>query len=465
MLLSILNKTFDNIDNDLLTTQVYTNMVNNTKDKSIRFILDRYSTQIAVLVCLILFIIIGLIIINKNIADKKLKRIAFIDSVTGLSNLNKFKADAAKLLSKASKNQYMIISIDINNFKYINDLYGYDAGDNVLRCICRHFDLDKDNFILIAKCSADNFVFLVKAMNDSELKAFFEKIINLEDDIYCYLPIHYKLTFCAGAFIINDPNDDLNLMIDCANIARKTMKNKHGNNIAVYNKELHLRVQTQKEITVNMERAIFNKEFLLYLQPKYSLKDDRIIGSEALVRWQNPEHGFLYPDKFIPVFECNGFIKKLDLYMFRQVCKTLSEWKEINALNERARISVNLSKETLNYDNLISDIKDLLKEYNISSKYIEIELTESAVVNNVDMLLNLMQQFKDMGFKVSMDDFGSGYSSLNLLKDLPADIIKIDKEFFNSSANSQKGKFIIQTVVYMAKSLDLEIVAEGVETL
>lgn len=414
-------------------------------------------------IIVILFLIVASIIIIINIRiQNKFKQIAYVDTLTGLSSMTKFHLDVKSLLPTLRPNEYCFIYLDIDNFNYINDSFGYDVGNKVLCGIAKHFAANIDpSTEFVAHVNADLFVFFVRT-NDVESK--FAKIVNIKDSLSDILPTHYSLIFSAGIYIITNPQDDQINMIDKASLTRKSIKGNHTNAFAYYNSTMNDALEWKKEITLSMEKALVNEEFHVFLQPKVLFKDCKIVGAEALVRWFSPTRGMIAPDKFIGIFEQNGFIKKLDFFVLEQVCKLLSKWStqpdEFNIIP----ISINFSKLHIRNEQLAEEILAITKKYNVSPKYLEIELTESVMLENLQAVVELANTLRANGFRVSIDDFGSGYSSLNFLKDLPVDILKIDKGFLNASANNEKGKLIIAKVIEMAKALRLITVVEGVET-
>lgn len=464
-LINILNKSIDKLTEESINSIVFSNTVNREYQIPLSKIIRDNAIVIIIVVAVLFAMVVTVIFINTRITSRKLKHLAYVDSTTNLSSLLKFRKDATDLLKNADDGEYMIFSVDVNDFKYINEVFGYEVGNKVLRGLSDHFVECVEPGSLVGRMSADNFIILTKAMKEDDIYAFFDKICKFSDHIEDVLPDHYWIIFSAGAYIIDDPYADIVVIIDHTNVARKSKKGSHEHTLVMYTKEMAVELEKQKEITMSMDRAIVNHEFVVYLQPKVCFEGEEVVGAEALVRWIHPKRGFISPGMFIPLFEKNGFIQKLDIYMFEQVCSLIADWKEKNLLSDKTNISVNLSKYSLKYPMLTEKLKGLVEEYGIESKWIEIELTESAVMENMDLLLSTMKEFKDFGFKVSIDDFGSGYSSLNLLKDISADALKIDKEFLSDSANTVKGKMIISSVIEMAQKLKLITVAEGVETL
>ncbi|HBH0600569.1 TPA: EAL domain-containing protein, partial [Clostridioides difficile] len=255
----------------------------------------------------------------------------------------------------------------------------------------------------------------------------------------------------------------INTIMDRANTARKTIKGGHKNSFAFYDKEMHKKILKEKEIENSMVDALNNGEFIVYFQPKYSLSDYQIIGAEALVRWDNPQKGLIPPIEFIPVFERNGFIVNIDFYVFEEVCKKIREWMDEG--QKVVPISVNLSRMHFVNSNFIEKFKLIVDKYKIPTRLIELELTETAVLDNIEGLLDTMNNLKEKGFVISMDDFGTGYSSLNLLKELPVDILKLDRAFFTEKDESNNEKIVISNVIKMAKELKMKVISEGVETI
>ena len=267
----------------------------------------------------------------------------------------------------------------------------------------------------------------------------------------------------CGIYKISKSDNDINTIMDRANTARKTIKGGHKNSFAFYDKEMHKKILKEKEIENSMVDALNNGEFIVYFQPKYSLSDYQIIGAEALVRWDNPQKGLIPPIEFIPVFERNGFIVNIDFYVFEEVCKKIREWMDEG--QKVVPISVNLSRMHFVNSNFIEKFKLIVDKYKIPTRLIELELTETAVLDNIEGLLDTMNNLKEKGFVISMDDFGTGYSSLNLLKELPVDILKLDRAFFTEKDESNNEKIVISNVIKMAKELKMKVISEGVETI
>ncbi|MBW6410597.1 putative bifunctional diguanylate cyclase/phosphodiesterase [Clostridium weizhouense] len=409
---------------------------------------------------------------NKNITPSNLicfsnitnfiDRITSKDSLTGLLTLSKFEIIAKNLLNKQNEKQFALIYCDIDKFKYINETLGYAAGNKILIDFAKLSSayLYKDE--LICRCSADKFIILLEYINMETLKNrlnnFNKKFIEIKKLYFNNI----KISLIAGIYLIKSIDNSLISIIDKANIARKTIKGYHKSYYAFYDDKLHMQITKEKEIENLMLSSLENKEFLVYLQPKIELSSKKIVGAEALVRWLSPLKKLISPVEFIPLFEKNGFIIDLDFYVYEEVLKKMRSW--IDEGKDLIPISLNVSRLHLNDTDFISRLKKLTQKYNIPTSLIELELTESIFFENVDYLLKTIEELKLLGFTCSIDDFGSGYSSLNLLKDLPIDVLKLDKDFFPNHYINKKEKVIISNIVKMAKELDITVLSEGIET-
>lgn len=394
-----------------------------------------------------------------QIKEKQFKKAYSTDKLTNTINEKTFETRAKNILV-ASHQSYAFVCFDINKFKYINDTYGYEAGDLVLIEIADflHKILDDDNEC-ISRISADKFMILIQQ----------EKL--LREDIYHKI-IHQvckkaelmePISLSFGVYKIKENQlSSVNAMMDKAMIAHKMCKTIQNQKVVYYDHSLRERLEKESLIFAHMNQALSDHEFQLYIQPKFSIDSEQITSGEALVRWHSSILGFLPPDDFIPLFEKNGFIATLDLYMFENVCSYLDD--AIKKQQKVFPISVNLSRVTLLQENFMEIFLNIFHKYDIPTSFIEIELTESAFNGVSEETIRLLQCLQKEGFLISMDDFGTGYSSLNLLKELPIDILKLDKEFLNDNKNTSEAKGIVSCIVEMAHLLNLQVICEGVET-
>ena len=274
----------------------------------------------------------------------------------------------------------------------------------------------------------------------------------------------YKFILNYGICIIDNKKDPLDLLVDRANLAKKRVKGGHKTTGAFYTKDLREKMLMEKELENYMDKALREKQFKVYFQPEVSFETGEIIGAEALVRWYHPEKGIIYPDKFIPLFERNQFIKKLDYYMFNEVVFYIQKWESEGIVLPKT-LSVNLSRVHLSDLDLVDKLLKIVKDHNVEPSRIGIELTESAFFEDTDLIINVMEKLKNAGFKIYIDDFGSGYSSLNTLKDLKVDYLKFDRGFLTNLEDNKKGQAILHNLVNMARDISMYTVAEGVETV
>lgn len=394
--------------------------------------------------------------------EQRLELFKNYDALTGLPSLVKFKQDAKKMMSENLDRQYVVVSLDFKNFKYINDTLGYDAGDVVLKDFADYIRRDDMMNICVSRVASDNFVLLFEYIDDrtiiDRIVFMSEKFAIAEREKF----LNLNVIISAGASAVDNSIDDLMVPIDNANIAKKQAKDKNRSSCVVFDDLLRDKIKTEFEITNTMERALAHNEFKVYLQPKVGLSDGKLVGAEALIRWIKPDGSIMPPDKFIPLFEKNGFVVNLDFFVYEEVCKMFKKW--LSQGIHVVPISVNVSRVHL-YDIKFVDVfTGLVDSYEIPHNLIELELTESIFLDNTEMALMTMKNFREEGFKVSIDDFGAGYSSLNLLKNMTSDVLKLDKEFFGRGELQKEEEIIVSSIVNMAKQLNMKVLSEGVET-
>ncbi len=394
--------------------------------------------------------------------QEKLDQIKNYDSLTNLSTLHKFKKDANQLRKNNPHKRYAVVYSDISNFKYINDTLGYEQGDQVLCDFASMLNRYNRDNSLVARVSSDNFISMLPYTNDSALT---DRVVAVNERFQLMQKaknINCNFVVISGVCVINSVEEDIMTFIDNANIARKSVKGNSTTICKFYDVEMQNKIKKEIEITNSMEGALKNKEFLVFLQPKVNLGDNKLVGAEALVRWERGNHTVLPPNDFIPLFEKNGFILQLDFYIYEEVCKLIHHW--ITEGMPVVPISVNVSRVHLNDEHFVEKVKRLVNKYFIPPKYIELELTESMFLNNTEIAISTMKELRKLGFGVSIDDFGAGYSSLNLLKDMTTDVLKLDKEFFRQGDMQKEEQIIVSSIISMAKQLNMKVLSEGVET-
>ncbi|MBD5462756.1 MAG: EAL domain-containing protein [Lachnospiraceae bacterium] len=367
--------------------------------------------------------------------------------------LRHFRRNVNQLLFSSSR-EIGFIQFDIRKFKIINDLYGEKFGDEILEFIENQLQeiCSKNQFFINLR--SDVFMVVMEYDREEELVDFIQQ---LDQRINCFKNV--KLQVSYGIYTVDDKSMELRQMEDRAAMARKASKQNILSNILFYKEQFKDSLYNRKFIEENMPAAIAERQFKMYLQPKYSITKNEIIGAEALVRWHHPDRGMIYPNEFIPIIEENGFIKKVDYYIWEEVCRFVR--KCIDAGISCCPVSVNVSRIHLRDNECIEVLSNLIKKYDIPKNLLELEITETANDQQVSMKA---LQLKEIGYTLLMDDFGSGYSSLNILLETPFDMIKLDKKFVENMMVSSKGRIILEQVVLMANELNVGILAEGVET-
>ena len=382
------------------------------------------------------------------------------DILTGIYSREGFCKKVKEMLAENPNADYVIAAWDIEKFKVINELYGTIIGDRILISFAERLTkLCDGSDGICARLESDHFVLCVPNQYVNSIRACAEEVmitgITLDEIIYPVV-IH------IGMYMVDDHNVPVSTMCDRANLALDTVKGKYNTRWAYYDKSLTQELINEQEIINQMQSALNNNEFYIVIQPIVDAITRKVVAGEALVRWKHPQKGIISPGIFIPVFEKNGFIANLDMFVCREVCKYLAENNKKGIPN--VPISVNISRINFYNPNLGENILDITKEFNIDPRLVKIEITESAYNDNTYDLLSAMSEFKQIGFQVLMDDFGSGYSSLNMLKDVPVDVLKIDMKFMEDLDSSERACNILFSIIQMAKRLKMGIVAEGVET-
>ncbi|MDX5793290.1 EAL domain-containing protein [Clostridioides difficile] len=414
----------------------------------------------AVLSIVLIFIaIIFYIIYIKKSNEKEILSLAYEDKVTYIGNQNKFYRECSKyLLDKPSLN-YIIVYFDINNFKMINDTFGYEFGDNLLITIAKALKEELTEGEVYARLSSDYFAIFCDYKNGRN--KIIRKLDNIRSNIESNLSIVFEISLCVGIYFVEEGEVDIQKAVNKANMARSVAKGKNIN-YAIYNEDVRNKLSEESMILDDIKIALVKNQFEVYYQPKFSLVTGEMIGSEALIRWNHPEHGFISPAVFIPIAEKSKLILKIGRFVFERVCNDLYEWKKQG--KKIVPVSVNLSRVELYQPDIVKFINKTIKMYNLSSDFIEIEITETVAINELNILKNVLNELRTYGFSISMDDFGTGYSSISCLRDMPIDILKLDKSFLGGIEHDERSRNIAKSIVSLAKSLDLVVIIEGVES-
>lgn len=393
---------------------------------------------------------------DKNYLYKK----AFFDPITNHYNWNHLVAYLEMPMDKGI-DDYAFVHFDIKEFRVINEVYGHIAANKILCNVVKAMK-EADFVYASARCHNDNFAMMIKDMPETEtrekLEQFFEKLSYLEEDP------NYKIFYRCGVVPMQRAILLGNRVADAGKMAQALGTNHNKTEVIIYTDKMHDDVSWGNYIKAYVETAIENDEFMVYLQPKFDIKKETIKGAEALIRWNYKKKEFLSPGRFIPFFEKDGSIGKIDDIVLKKVCEALARWKKEG--KTLYPISVNLSRNRLYDNDLISHLTRIVDSYGVDHKYIDFELTESATYDNMEHMIRVLEDLRASGFKISMDDFGTGYSSLSLLTQMPLDTLKIDKSFVDniSTENERKEDIIVIThIIALAKELGFVCLAEGAE--
>lgn len=382
------------------------------------------------------------------------------DELTGLPSLYKFEKEANIRLKE--KKQYAILSLDIDKFKNINSTLGYKKGNQILLTFVNAVTAKLKSGELFCRSYADKFLILLELDNPTN-------IITRANQILAHAVNYIQSSFfgvhivvVGGMYLIHYEDTEISTAIDKANIARKSIKGSHSSRLATYDNNIHTKVMKETHIEARMLSALQNQEFLVYYQPKVDLRTSRIVGAEALVRWRLSETKMMSPGDFIPIFEKNGFISQMDFYVYENVFQKMHQWSL--AGKGMFPISLNISRIHIHDKDFIDKMKTLVNRYNIPPHMVELEITEGVFLDDKMPIIEVLNQLKEIGFILSIDDFGSGYSSLNLLRHLKMDVLKLDKDFFDQDIISTKESVVLVNVIRMSKELGMTVLSEGVET-
>ena len=400
------------------------------------------------------------VIARSRISDyEKLQYIADYDQLTGIYSREKYNIETRKMLDRYSDEQFAFLKIDINNFSMINSFYGEFKGDDILKKVAeklKQFSLEFKH-CTFGRLESDIFVMCVCYYDEDDFKQTLENMISEIKSVFKT----YFIVPAIGVYVIKDNSMSIRDMYGRARIASKKIKEAYMKSYEFYDEKMNEDFKQEQEILRDVDEALKNKEFVPYFQPKYDLKTNKPSGAEALVRWIHPEKGMIMPIKFIPLFERNGLISKLDSYMWEYVCSVLKYWKDNNM--PLCPVSVNVSRVNLFDPNFVDNITALVDRYGVDHSLFNLEITESVYSDKNSIISNTLDKLHERNFTIMMDDFGSGYSSLNVLKDVAVDVLKLDMRFMSNGKHDGRAENILASVVRMAKWLSMPVIAEGVD--
>lgn len=379
------------------------------------------------------------------------------DRLTGLYSKEYFYMKVRECLDKNPEKGYAILCCNLENFKLYNDTFGRDSGDQLIIEEAKIFQNRVGEDAICGRYSADRFLALVEKEREKVGRQRFEQARKMTRS-----GLMENISVKLGIYEIVDRSISIEQMCDRAAWVMDTIKGIYNQHVAVYDDTLRNRLLREQEITDAMGQALSEKQFTVYFQPKYSFKDGCMVGAEALVRWIHPTWGFMSPGEFIPLFEKNGFVQQLDEYVWERVCEKLHEWK-IKGYPQ-IPVSVNVSRADIYQSHLVETFCNLTDKYEIDPALLHLEITESAYTESPDQIINMVKKLQGCGFVIEMDDFGSGYSSLNMLGRMSLDILKLDMAFVRNELEKPLDENLLQDVISMAHRIHLKVVAEGVET-
>ena len=409
----------------------------------------------------LLFGLLGLYIFClRTYSNRQIFKTAFVDPLTEIDNFNRMSVLFSQRLQNLPGGAALVI-FDILKFKVINDMLGYEQGDKILQNASRVLKSWLNEGEHVCRSTADNFVLLLSRSERRHLRGRLAKILAA---IRRDCAVEGSCMKVEGAFGVYELEENVPFYIalDRARLALANAKKSPKDPIQFYAEKDRHRIVQERQLENSMEQALEDGSFALMLQPKYNFQTGKMEGAEALVRWNQAEKGIIRPDDFIPLFERNGFILKLDMFILEQAVKFLAKWRSNG--KQQVPVAVNFSRLHLNDSRYIPQMTQIVDAYDVPRALIEVELTESVILNNRELAQNVIRGLHNKGFSVAMDDFGSGYSSLNVLKSLQFDSIKLDKEFLSGCEQNPTARKVVQGAVEMIKAVGAKVIAEGVET-
>ena len=407
-----------------------------------------------ILATFVLVLIISMVIIRQM--NQREKALLEKDQLTGLYNLPSFYVHVKDLLEEYPREKFVVLFFNIDHFRVFNDVYGTYISDRLLRSIGKKLKSSCEEKTVCGHSTADDF-FICRPVENFSAKECYEKFSALLVEAFPSYSFSVRLGYCPIEL-----GDDPTQICDRALIAQKSVKNEYNRHWASYSPEMLKAIVEDNQVTGEVSGALENGNFIPYFQPQYNYTTGEIVGAEVLMRWLHPERGLLLPLKFIPVLEKNGFIYELDKYAWRKACTYMRQWKEEGI--SFPPLSVNVSRRDIYQDDLIDTLVGLVKEFDLEPGDLRLEITESGYIEDAQRLSATIKKLSELGFYIEMDDFGSGYSSLSILKDLPFNLVKLDMSLVRESGKSGKSGSILTSIVHLAHQIGVPVIAEGVET-
>lgn len=397
--------------------------------------------------------------------QNKLQSLAYHDSLTQLPNRIMLEEVVNKQIQKLQKTKQKLafIYLDIDNFKHINDTMGHSVGDKLIIYIANMLSHKISSPNLVARLSGDEFgIVLMNIENVNDTILEINRIFKYLRRPWILEKQEFYISASMGVAVYPEHGTDLATLMQNADTAMFHIKESGKDGFGIFTSDMREKTWKYIQMSNQLRTAIQNEEFLLYYQPQIDLNTSKTIGVEALIRWIHPEKGFISPMEFIPFAEESGYIAEIGAWVLKTACKRKRKWEEEGY--SHIKMSVNLSSKRLTQGGLVENIQHILEKYQINCCDIELEITETAVMDDLEKAIEVLKQLKQLGITIALDDFGTGYSSLTYLQKLPIDILKVDREFIKNIVNEDEEAYIFKTIIELAHNLDLKVIAEGVET-
>ncbi|MDP4179281.1 MAG: EAL domain-containing protein, partial [Bacillota bacterium] len=398
---------------------------------------------------------------ERMLAEEKIRHFIYHDTLTEISNRKKMMEDI-NILLKDEKEKFAIFFIDLDKFKSVNDNYGHKAGDFVLKNAAIRLKGAVRPIDTIGRIGGDEFIIILRQLkNEVDIQSIAVRVLKELNTAFIYNKNQLFIGGSIGISIFPDHGVSADMLISKADLAMYEVKNKGGDGYAIYNDIMNENVINNLEIKKNIKDAINKNEFITYYQPIIDLKSMKILNAESLIRWRRDEK-IILPVEFIPIAKEIGEIVEIDNWMLDNACYQCKKWQDSGA--KYFGISVNTSYKQLIQFNFVKSVMNILNKYLLEPKYLNLEITEDEAMEDPDVIIKILLELKEQGIRISMDDFGTGYSSLSYINKLPVDIIKIDRSLIVNLGNDSKNLVIIKAIIVMAHSLNIKVVAEGIET-
>lgn len=394
--------------------------------------------------------------------------ISYTDILTGLPNRGKLTKSFTSLVKETTSHncKLALLLIDIDNFKNINDTLGHPTGDEIIKTIAQTLSTKNSKDIIVTRFGGDEFTILMSNVNKIiDVAEFSEEILKLFHNPFHIDDNDINITISMGISIFPDDAQIFDKLLMNADVAMYKVKKNGKNAYQFFNKSLNEELIRKVWIENGLREAIDKNELKVFYQPIVNLKTNKILNCEALLRWITPDQGIISPSEFIPIAEETGQINLIGKWVLRTACETVKKWNDTLQLTDNIVVSVNLSPVQLRQKNIVDLISNVLEETKLDPKFLVLEITEGIFIDYFDEAVKIIEEIRDLGIKISLDDFGTGFSSLSYLKHLPINILKIDKSFIKDLNINQREKVILKSIISLAQKLDLNVVVEGVEDI